>query len=59
MKDFLCSEGSQLRDFLYVDDAVSSIMKNFNDKKKASGKIFNIGYGKPIKVKELILMIKK
>ena len=56
---FFCSEGSQLRDFLYVDDAVSSIMKNFNDKKKAIGKIFNIGYGKPIKVKELILMIRK
>lgn len=56
---FFCSEGSQLRDFLYVDDAVNSIIKNFNDKKKAIGKIFNIGYGKPIKVKELILMIRK
>lgn len=58
-KSFHCSEGSQLRDFLYVDDAVSSIMKNLNFKKESVGKIFNIGYGKPIKVKKLILLIKK
>jgi nucleoside-diphosphate-sugar epimerase len=58
-QSFLCSEGSQLRDFLYVDDAINSIIKNLNNKKKAIGKILNIGFGKPIKVKELILMIKK
>lgn len=57
-KNFLCSEGSQLRDFLYVDDAISSIVKNFNNKRETLGKIFNIGYGKPVKVKKVILMIK-
>ena len=58
-KNFLCSEGSQQRDFLYVDDAVSSIIKNFNNKKETVGKIFNVGYGTPIKVKKIILIIKK
>ena len=58
-KRFKCSEGSQLRDFLYIDDAISSIFKIFQNKKNITGKIFNIGSGKPIKVKNLILMIKK
>ena len=58
-KNFLCSEGSQLRDFLFVEDAVSAIIKNFNNEKITLGKIFNVGYGKPIKVKKIILMIKK
>lgn len=58
-KSFFCSEGSQSRDFLYVDDAVNAILKNFNDKNQMIGKIFNIGYGKPIKVKDVILKIIK
>ena len=58
-KRFKCSEGSQLRDFLYIDDAINSIFKIFQNKKNITGKIFNIGSGKPIKVKNLILMIKK
>lgn len=58
-KSFSCSEGSQFRDFLYVDDAINAILKNFNNKKKMIGKIFNIGYGKPIKVKDIILLITK
>ncbi len=56
-KDFHCSEGSQFRDFLYVDDAINAIVKNLNSSVRSNGKIFNIGYGKPINVKSLILMI--
>jgi nucleoside-diphosphate-sugar epimerase len=55
-KKFNCSEGSQLRDFLYVDDAVESIIKSFK-RKESKGKIINIGYGIPVEVKKVILMI--
>lgn len=56
---FPCSSGIQSRDFLFIDDAVDAILKLFLKKKKAYGKIFNIGYGKPTKIKKIILLIKK
>ena len=56
-KRFNCSEGSQLRDFLYIDDAIDSIIKSFKIE-RTKGKIINIGYGTPIEVKRIILMIK-
>ena len=55
-KNFNCSEGSQQRDFLYIDDAVESIIKSFK-KQESQGKIINIGYGTQIKLKKIILMI--
>ncbi len=55
-RDFDCSEGKQLRDFLHIDDAVEAIIKSLKNK-KASGEIINIGWGKPIKIKDLILKI--
>ncbi len=58
-KKFLCSDGNQFRDFLFVDDAINSIIKSLKCKQNVLGKIFNIGYGKPIKVKNIILIIKK
>ena len=35
-KKFPCSSGNQLRDFLYVDDAVSAIIKCLENSKKCS-----------------------
>lgn len=58
-KKFPCSSGIQSRDFLYVSDAVNAIFKIFNSKKKIYGEIFNIGYGKAIQIKKVILLIKK
>ena len=55
-KNFNCSEGSQLRDFLYIDDAIESIIKSFK-RPESKGKIINIGYGTSVKVKKIILMI--
>jgi dTDP-glucose 4,6-dehydratase len=52
-KKFSCTNGNQLRDFLYVDDFVDLIFKIFNST-KAKGKIYNVGYGKPLKVKKVI-----
>lgn len=56
-KKFDCSSGEQLRDFIYVEDAVSAIFKIFN-KKKARGEIFNLGSGKPKKLRNIIEFIK-
>ena len=54
---FNCSSGIQLRDFLYVTDAVNFIYKMM--KSKHVGKVFNIGSGKKIKIKKVIKLIVK
>ena len=57
-KRFNCSEGSQKRDFLYIDDLINLILKIIINK-KSNGQIFNVGTGNPIKVKKLIQNIQK
>ena len=57
-KKFNCSEGNQLRDFIHVDDVVDFIIKSLNNK-RARGQIFNIGSGKPRKIKDIIKYVKK
>ena len=54
---FMCSAGKQYRDFLYVDDLIKAIIKCLNNK-KSIGEIINIGSGKPLNVKKVILFIK-
>ena len=56
-KQFPCSNGTQYRDFIHVDDLVQSILKCFENK-KAKGQIINIGTGKPKKIKNVINLIK-
>jgi len=55
-KNFPCSDGNQLRDFLYVDDFVKSVIKALNNK-KCYGETINIGEGKPVKLKKIIKSI--
>ena len=57
-KKFPCTSGVQSRDFLYIDDFINSINKCL-DSKKSYKEIFNIGLGKPITIKELIIKIRK
>ena len=57
-KEFKCSPGYQYRDFTYIDDVVSAINKSLKSD-SATGKIINIGYGKPTKIKNLILLLVK
>ncbi len=57
-QEFDCSQGNQFRDFLYIDDLVNGILKILK-KKKLSGEIINIGYGKPHKVRKVIYKILK
>ncbi len=56
--EFQCSSGKQYRDFLYVDDFIKFIFIIIN-KKKLNNFIYNVGYGKPYKVKTLIKKIQK
>lgn len=57
-KKFACSSGRQLRDFVYVEDVVRAIMKILKNK-TIKGEIINIGSGKPIAIKKVILKICK
>jgi len=55
-KKFPCSKGEQKRDFLYIEDLVDLIIKIL--KTKASNEIYNVGSGRPIKIKQVINIIK-
>jgi len=57
-KKFPCSEGTQLRDFIHVDDVVDAILKSLTNK-NARGQIINIGSGKPRKIRSVIEDVKK
>lgn len=57
-KTFPCSEGIQLRDFLFVDDFNKLLIKILNKKKIKNG-IYNVGSGKPLKVRYVIETIFK
>lgn len=58
-KKFACSEGKQVRDFLFIDDFVNVVEKFLNNKTSLNGQIFNIGSAKPVKIKKIIKMIVK
>ncbi len=57
-KKFNSSSGNQFRDFLYIDDAINSIMKCLRNK-KSNGHIINICSGLPVKIKIIINQICK
>lgn len=54
---FPTSAGQQLRDFCYIDDFVKSVIKVIG-KKKTFGKIYNIGSGKKIKIRDVVNLIR-
>lgn len=57
--EFPVSEGSQLRDFCYVEDVARGMIELL-EQKKSIGKVINIGSGKPITLREVTeLVIKK
>ncbi len=57
-QNFPCSDGEQIRDFLYVNDFINLLIKCVLSK-NLYNKILNAGSGKPIKVKKIIIKIKK
>ena len=47
-------------DFIFIDDFIEAILKIISNKTRdQTAKVFNIGYGKPIKVKKVINLIVK
>ncbi len=57
-KVFLTTKGNQLCDFCFIDDVVLAIFESLTNK-KSNGEIINLGFGKPIKIKFLVNMVKK
>ena len=57
-KSFKTTKGLQVCDFCYIDDVIEAIFKCFKSK-KSTGEIINIGSGKPVLIKKIILMVKK
>lgn len=55
---FKCSNGKQFRDFIFIDDLINAIIKILNSS-GLDGEIFNIGFGKPEKIKRIIETIKQ
>lgn len=58
-KQFPCSSGEQLRDFLFINDFTILINRILRVKKKYNSGIYNVGTQKPYKVKHVINLIKK
>ncbi len=59
-KKFKITLGYQTRDFSHIDDIIRAIILLLKSNKKIIfGKIFNIGSGKDIKIKDLVIKIKK
>tara|TARA_Y100001958_G_C21196293_1_gene523590 strand:- start:601 stop:1503 length:903 start_codon:yes stop_codon:yes gene_type:complete len=56
-KIFPASDGKQIRDFCFIKDAIEAI--NLSMKSNISGKLINIGFGKGISMKKLIITIRK
>lgn len=57
-KKFKTTSGNQYNDFCHVDDVVNAIFKSLF-LKSTNGKIINLGSGKPLKIVNLISLIKK
>lgn len=53
-KLFDCTNGRQIRDFIYIEDFIFFIFLIIKNYKTSNGEIFNVGSGKKIKIKTLI-----
>ena len=51
-RPLIYGDGSQLRDFNYVDDAVDALLLAV-DSEKAVGEVFNLGASPPVSLKDL------
>ncbi len=50
-------DGNQSRDFTYVDDVVDAFIKALKITGKNNFDFFNIGYGKPIKINQIVKIL--
>ena len=56
-RTFKVTQGRQIRDYIYVKEFTSAIIKTL-DNRNAYGEIINIASGIPITIKEVILCVK-
>lgn len=57
-KNFDITEGSQLRDFLYISDFVDAVFYSFISNTKSEGQIFNILSDHSLSIREIVEMIR-
>ena len=57
-KEFPVSQGEQLRDFCHVSDFTNAIFSSFENN-NAFGEVINVASGRPISIKEVVIMIQK
>ena len=57
-RKFPTTKGDQYCDFCFIDDAIQAIFKTLVSK-KTNGEIINIGFGKPIKIKKAIHLVRQ
>ncbi|MDB9976190.1 NAD-dependent epimerase/dehydratase family protein [Candidatus Thioglobus sp.] len=57
-RDFPVSDGNQLRDFCYIDDAISAILISFSNS-KINGEVINIASGNAISIREVITIVQE
>ena len=57
-KKFAATLGDQKCDFCFIDDAIEAIFKTLFTS-KSNGEVINIGYGKPLKIKDSINLVCK
>ena len=57
-KSFPVTKGQQLCDFCFINDAVRAVFKTFKSK-STDGEILNIGFGKPVKIKNVVNKVRK
>lgn len=50
-------DGNQIRDYIYIDDLVQAFILALEKAKISCGQIYNLGYGKGIKFKEMVGLI--
>ena len=55
---FATTQGNQVRDFCYIEDAVRAIFLALVSK-KSEGEIFNVGSGIPVKIRLVIELVKR
>ena len=53
------NHGNHYRDFTYIDDIISGILLTIFKKSKKNYQVFNLGYGKPIKIMNLVRNLEK
>ncbi len=56
---FLEGDGTQSRDFTFIDDVIQAVMKAMRSPRKFRGEVFNVGSGNPVSVLTVKALIER